>query len=266
MKPVALLDGDIIAYTAASICQVTEGLHGPLEVPTFNEADVRFAVRRMVDEWCDKAGAGERVVLLTGRMNFRKIVAPSYKMNRVGAAKPVALGYARGLLLEQYGARIVEGLEADDLLGLMLTGSMSDGRGVVVSVDKDLRTVPGLHLNPRKDEKPVEVTLHQADFLWMTQTLTGDPVDGYGGAKGVGPVGASRTLGGVVGVSGLWASARAAFQSVGMTHDDALQQARLARILRTGDYDKETKEVLLWHPTTPVRLALPTATPSSPTG
>ena len=36
--------------------------------------------------------------------------------------------------------------------------------------------------------------------------------------------------------------------AAGFTKDDAIQQARLARILRWEDWDKDKGEVILWHP------------------
>jgi DNA polymerase-1 len=260
--PTALLDGDVIAYQAAAVCQRDNAWDGG--EPAFSEAEVRAAVTQMVDSWTRKAGCKDRVVLLTGQGNFRKLVDPSYKAARADKAKPLALGFARSILMEKHAARLVDGLEADDLIGLMLTGTMADGKGVAVSIDKDLRTVPGLHCNPNKDTLPVEVGELHADTLWMTQTLMGDPVDGYSGAKGIGPAKAKAALGTFkLSAAAFWPKVVKTFLNVGMTADDALRNARMARILRTGDYDKNTREVLLWHPEKPERLALPTpeATP-----
>ncbi|MCV6621022.1 MAG: hypothetical protein OIF51_04640 [Cellvibrionaceae bacterium] len=39
-----------------------------------------------------------------------------------------------------------------------------------------------------------------------------------------------------------------AFSSVGLTETEAIQQARVARVLRSEDYDLETKTVRLWTP------------------
>lgn len=262
MTPTALIDGDIVAYQTAAVCSKDKAWDDTKVEATFDEADVRNTIQRMLDKWTARAGATERVVLLTGAGNFRKIVEPTYKSNRLDKPKPAALTYARSVLIDVHKARMVDGLEADDLIGLMLTGTMADGRGVAVSLDKDLRTVPGLHVNPDKDRAPRLVPAPAADLLWMTQTLTGDPVDGYAGAKGIGPVKAKAALAGKRSVEGMWSAVVGVFQSVGMSLADAIRNARLARILRTGDYDKTTKEVFLWHPTTPERLALPSASPS----
>ena len=46
-----------------------------------------------------------------------------------------------------------------------------------------------------------------------------------------------------------WQSVVELFESKGFTEEDALLQARVARILRYEDYDFEKKEVILWTPT-----------------
>jgi DNA polymerase-1 len=46
-----------------------------------------------------------------------------------------------------------------------------------------------------------------------------------------------------------WAAVVAAYEKAGLTEQDALTQARLARILRYSDWDNEKKEPILWTPT-----------------
>lgn len=248
----ALIDGDIVAYRSAAACQREHGWND--DGPTFLEEDVVRYIEQTLDQWVTGAGCTSALVLLTGEGNFRKAVSPTYKANRKDTAKPLALGFARTYLVEKHGARIVDGLEADDLIGLSLTGSKSDA--TAVSIDKDLRTIPGKHFNPMKDRWPVEVDEKAADKLWLTQTLTGDAVDGYPGCPGIGPAKAPPI------VKGGWGAVEKAFVKAGQTIEDAITQARLARILRRGDYDKDSKEVLLWHPVEPVRFALATASAS----
>ena len=44
----------------------------------------------------------------------------------------------------------------------------------------------------------------------------------------------------------LWMRALAAYAKVGYSTDEALAQARVARILRNNDYDRETGGIKLW--------------------
>lgn len=253
--PTALIDGDIIAYQVAAKVASPSKFDGTTG-DSFDEAEVRRGLRLIVTKWCRAAGCSDHVVLVTGDANFRKTVDPAYKGNRVGKDKPIALSFAKSALREDFGARMVEGLEADDLIGLMLTGSMADGAGVAVSLDKDLRTVPGMHFNPDKDKFPVQVSEEDADRFWMTQVLTGDPTDGYKGAVGIGPGKAAKALARLKSVAALWPAVVATYKRVGMTAEDAIRNARLARILRTGDFNRDTREVRLWHPQTPEFLCL----------
>ena len=46
----------------------------------------------------------------------------------------------------------------------------------------------------------------------------------------------------------MWNKVVAAYEKKGQTVGDALMTARLARILREGDYDYSTGEVKLWNP------------------
>lgn len=130
-------------------------------------------------------------------------------------------------------------LEADDVMGILST--KSPGKFAIWTDDKDLQTIPGeLWL---KGEK-MDVTEVEADYFHMYQTLVGDTVDNYGGCPSVGAITAERLL-----AEGIWWPAiLAAYKAKGLTEDDALVQARCARILRAEDYDFNKKEPILWTP------------------
>lgn len=234
----------------ASLCQHegTDWGDGEPTEPSYNPQEVRVGVKRLVDQWTDLARCSDRMVLLTGPHNFRKVVEPTYKLNRKPVAKPIALAFAKQYMVDHLGARIVDGLEADDLIGLSLTGKYAEGKGIAVSIDKDMATIPGLHMNPNKDLKPRLVSQQDADRYWMTQTLTGDTTDGYSGAPGIGPKKAEAILAGRTELATMWAGVLAGYAKVKATQALALTTARLARILRKGDYDPPGQEVLLWHP------------------
>jgi len=264
---VALLDGDIIAYRAAAVLTENTWDATAPKLPLTEDEAIRTALLT-AENWREAVSASSAFILLTGRLNFRKTVLPSYKANRSGKPPPETLSAVKAALLALPNARLVEGLEADDLIGIMMTNGRHKDP-VAVSVDKDMRTIPGNHYNPVKEEHHVS-SQGTADYLWLMQTIMGDRVDGYTGIPGVGPKGAEKVLGliqhGPVGT--LWSRVEAAFQAEGLTPADALQQARVARILRSDDYDKTTQEVLLWHPTAPTRLPLrgltaPTPAPSA---
>jgi DNA polymerase-1 len=91
----------------------------------------------------------------------------------------------------------------------------------------------------------VEVTEEEADYFHMVQTLTGDATDGYSGCPGVGPVRAEKLI---KNMTDPWTEVVKAYEKAGLSEQDALVQARVARILRASDYDFRRKEVKLWTP------------------
>lgn len=150
----------------------------------------------------------------------------------------------------------MDGLEADDLMGILATTEGYED-SIVVTLDKDLKTIPGRHYNPVKDDKPRTVTQAEADRYWLYQTLIGDSTDGYKGCPLIGPVKAEKILGTETSLGALWGRVEATYKAAGVGVAGCLQQARVARILRRSDYCKDTKTIRLWHPSgTPDLLTL----------
>lgn len=246
----ALIDGDIVAYRAAAACQQDYGFGVDA-----NPAEAAQAALQTVKAWAALARCKDIIVAFTGRENFRKRILPTYKANRNGKVKPLAFLHTVQAISERFPSHLIEGLEGDDILGILATTPKYDG-AIVMSGDKDLRTIPGRHLNPLKETKVVTVSENEADYKWLTQTLTGDTSDGYVGIPGVGPKKAIQILEGTPWLFRMWPAVVAAYRRAKLTEADALVQARVARILRLSDWDKTTKEVILWHPATPVRIPL----------
>ena len=80
----------------------------------------------------------------------------------------------------------------------------------------------------------------------MFQTLVGDATDGYSGCPTIGPVAATKLLGFCSDQTAMWDLVTSTYRKKGLGEEEALIQARVARILRFEDYKKE--EVLLWTP------------------
>ena len=187
----------------------------------------------------------------SGDNNFRKAVDPKYKANRT---KPKPVGYKAMIrwceeVAGNEGPWIFvqrDTLEADDVMGLMADGH--DGDVILVSGDKDMATVPCRCVDPQ-DPTLTERTYteDEADWNWMLQTLTGDSTDGYKGCPKVGPVSGKKLLSGHTKLEDLWGAVVAAYEKNGAVEDDALRNARLARILRAGDWDAHGG-VRLWGP------------------
>jgi DNA polymerase-1 len=125
---------------------------------------------------------------------------------------------------------------------------------IIVSQDKDMKTIPTTVWNGKD---LLHVTEDEADYNHMYQTLIGDSTDGFKGCPGVGPVKATKLLDAqhmktrLAEISlnrWLWEAVKATYEKAGLTEADALQQARLARILRWSDWDSENKKAILWTP------------------
>ena len=247
---ILLIDGDPIAYAASSATQSEYDLPeagGKVVSARLDEA-TEIAMET-VERFRVKLGADDAIVCLSDDINnFRKGVDPTYKGNRKGQ-RPVHLYDVKDHLAANCRFLRWPRLEADDVMGLVATRGDPGARYCIVSVDKDMAGVPGWLFNPGKDTKPRKIDPLAADRWWMTQTLIGDAVDGYPGCRGVGPkskwvtaVNEATTL------PAMWEIVVEAFESKGFTPADALRQARLARILRHGDYDPSDYTVRLWDP------------------
>lgn len=187
------------------------------------------------------------IIALTDGTNFRRGILDTYKANRNPRDKPLSLPALREHILKEHRTYLRPGLEADDILGILATSAKIIGtpRRIIVSVDKDMKCVPGEFWDSKHD-KFYRVSEEEAAYQHMVQTLTGDVADGYKGCPGIGPVTAVKLLEGLSGYEELWPAVVKAFEKKGLTEEDALTQARMARILRVTDYDFKQKEVKLW--------------------
>jgi len=182
---------------------------------------------------------------LTDTNNFRKDVLPTYKANRKDKRKPMVLNALRQYVMEKHNGVIWKNLEADDVLGIMAT-EPTDEKRIVVSIDKDLKQIPSLISVDGCTIK--ETPLKLADYWFMIQTLSGDATDGYTGLPTVGVKTAEKLISKYTNVPilDLWKIVIGLYKDKGFTEKEALQQARVARILRHGEYNKNTGEIKLW--------------------
>lgn len=260
---VALIDADIVVYKAASVSQTKPIDWGDGEEPASIVNDRRAAdvALKSVEEWKKLAKAKHVTLAFTDRTreksSFRYSLYKDYKANRT-AEKPTLHNFVADRLKEEFPSVVIPGLEGDDVLGIMATSGEIDA--VVVSTDKDAWSIPSRVLFPNKGRTIHKVSTLVADKNWMLQTLIGDATDGYKGAPGVGPVTARQLLASAGSLHEMWSIVEKAYREAkanakktpALIRTEAITQARLARILRTGDYNKDTGEVKLWHPQTPV--------------
>jgi DNA polymerase-1 len=237
---ILLIDADTPAYTACQSSEV-EVEHGNWHMVA---SDFRQAQRRFVDTlelWKKTFQCQNIELFFTGGSNFRKLVDHEYKGHR---QKRKPLGFHRLVKwsLESFTAHLEVGLEADDLLGLRCHQTTENV--VLISADKDLKQIQCRQWNGTDETTP---TLEECDYFFFQQILTGDAVDGYKGCPGIGAVKAKVLLDKTP-REFWWEAVVAAFVKAGLTEADALQNARLARILRPREYDWKAHEPILWTP------------------
>lgn len=265
-KLTLLIDADVLRYQMAfSSTSKVVWDDGDDAIEVFRPEQAKAKCEEWIDGMVDKFGADDFVMALSCKKhNFRKDVYPLYKDNRTLKPKPALWYVLDSFIYETFGDKIVERyeLEGDDILGLLASHpspKRAPGKRIVVSIDKDLATVPCRLYNPGKPDMGVrQIGRHDADLFWMKQVLTGDTVDNYPGIKGVGHKRADAVLMPVheahreacveEHLGALWTAVVSTYESKGLTEADALVQARCARILRHGDYDHRKKEVRLWQP------------------
>jgi DNA polymerase-1 len=216
----------------------------------FDEAKDAFST--ILDKAARNCGDdGAKVVLCFScptRRYFRHDLLPTYKGNRK-STPPLLLRELKQWASEEWETKTKPHLEADDVLGILATHpKLIKGPKIVVSADKDLQQIPGLHMSldglssvgvfrvePRFAER----------FMWR-QVLTGDTSDNYTGCPGIGPVKADKLLSGVSGEAQLAAVVWSAYEKAGLTTDDLATQVNVARILTADTYDFKRKEPILW--------------------
>ena len=181
----------------------------------------------------------EILLFFSDSVNFRKKIFPSYKGHR-NRKKPC--GYRRVIseLAEQYGVIRMPTLEADDAMGIYATENPGN---IIVSPDKDMRQIPGKLFNM---DELIEITEEEGRQWHLIQTLAGDQTDGYSGVPGIG-IKRAVTLFGECGYC--WDTVVKAFTDKDLTEEDALINARLAKILTNKEYDSQKREVIPWCPT-----------------
>jgi DNA polymerase-1 len=185
--------------------------------------------------------ADKYLLFLSDEKNFRKGVYPQYKALRERKKRPVILKHFKEYLIKERQAIILPNLEGDDAIGIYATNGSVTDETIIVSEDKDLKTIPGYLY---KGGEVKWYSKEDANFWHLYQTLIGDQTDGYPGCKGIGPKKAQEALQ----KSPTWETVVKFFEANEQTEEDALVQARCARILHAEDWDAEKQEVKLWSP------------------
>lgn len=168
MSKTAIIDGDMVCYRCAASCE-----EEPLEI-ALERAD------SLIERIMYETGAGAQECYLTGSNNFRYDINPQYKADRKDKPRPKWLQDVRTHLVVGWGARVSDGNEADDEMGISQCASDDS---VIVTNDKDLLMIPGQHFNPVTGEHRV-ISPHQSMQNFYFQMIMGDTSDNIFGFDG----------------------------------------------------------------------------------
>lgn len=239
-----LIDGDILVV--GTLATHEEEIDWGDDQWTLH-CDVKAAkasILKAIDNLKRDLDADAAVITLSQGTTFRHDIYDGYKAGR--GRKPVGTGEVKRWLIDEHDAKLKPGIEADDTMGILATHpKLIKGEKIIVSQDKDMLTIPG---KVYRGGEIIDVSPGEARYNWMMQTLTGDVTDGYPGLKGMGKVKAAKLLDKLGPEDDPWPAVVEAYEKAGFTADDALLQARLARILHWTDYDFKKKEAILWQP------------------
>jgi len=175
------IDGDILVYQSMWGANSTK--------------DIKKKLDQTIASIMSELEGSTGKIAIKGSDNFRKEIYPEYKGHRkkeLTEQEKEFFAYSYDYLQNGWGAIAANGMEADDLLAIWNT----EKPGIIVSIDKDLLQVPGLHFNTRNKEY-TNVTEDEGSLLLHTQVLMGDSVDNITGLKGIGKVKAAKVMEGV---------------------------------------------------------------------
>jgi DNA polymerase-1 len=245
-----LIDGDILAYRVTAAAETPIDWGNDLWTLHADLSDCRDNLDRQIAMYLEELKADDIILAFSPPKNFRYRIYPQYKSHRQGKRKPVTYIPLKEYAHERYKTFERPDLEGDDVLGILATSPVIvKGEKVIVSLDKDLKTIPGLICDMREPITIQEITEEEADYNHMYQTLVGDTADGYPGCPGIGPVSATKLLADVPRTyADMWPAVVKAYEKKGLSEEVALVQAQIARICRRDDYDFKKKEVILWTP------------------
>ena len=234
-----LCDADFIVYKACAAAESEVDFGNDVILVTSNFSDAYNATQRELTKLKNKLGSFSDIILFfSDSVNFRKKILPEYKGHR-NRKKPC--GYKRVIeaLKKEYKVIIKPTLEADDTMGIYATKYTGN---IIASPDKDMKQIPGQLYN---FDKTFTITPEEGAKWHLIQSCSGDQTDGYAGVPGIG-VKRAEALFKEKGYS--WKTVVKAYKEKNLTEEDALVNARLARILTADDYDFKRKQPKLWSP------------------
>jgi DNA polymerase-1 len=240
-----LIDADFIVYKACAAAESEVDFGNDVILVTSNFSNAYNATKRELTKLKNKFGSFSTLILFfSDSLNFRKKILADYKGHR-NRKKPC--GYKRVInkLKTEFEVIIMPTLEADDAMGVYSTQYPGN---IICSPDKDMRQIPGKLYNM---EETTLISESDGAKWHLIQSMAGDQTDGYSGVPGIG-VKRAESLFKEKGYN--WKTVVETFEEKGLSEDEALINARLAKILTKDDYDFKEKRPILWSPSSDYKV------------
>jgi len=182
---IALIDGDVL-------------LHATLWETT-NEKDALTKLHKNIEDYTDYAYCNECIIAVgpPDGKNYRDDLYPDYKQTAMRVKgrgeRPEHFKKVKEYLYSLENVVVADNIEADDLLGIL--SQQLGSQSVIVTVDKDMDQLEGIHYNPKLHrERYYVVNQRQADLFFLKQMLMGDSIDKIPGLPKCGPVKAEAII------------------------------------------------------------------------
>lgn len=168
---IALIDGDSLCY----LCSKDDILTSLQSIDSL--------IRSIMSE----TGSDAYHLFLSTGPYFRHRVNPDYKGNRKSSSPLKYLKTTKAYLVEEYGGKAFEGVEADDMVAWASSKIQeTSDECVVCAIDKDVtKQIVGHHFDYKKHIKSHTMPADAAKFLYQ-QALQGDSTDNITGIPRVG--------------------------------------------------------------------------------
>lgn len=249
MQP--LLDSDVLVYECGFAAETAwKGEHpGVTDPPPFDKC-AQLLDNRIANICAIVESTMPPILFLTGKQNFRYAIAKRTPYKARAGNKPFHYKNIIAYIKGKYDYRIVEGLEADDLMAIEQTSRPEET--IICTRDKDLRSVPGWHYGWELGNQPQFVPERVSHLgaitlsndrkkikgtgllFFYSQCLTGDTVDSIPGLPNCGAVKAYKALSAATTEEEAFRSVLSAYQvSYGETAAiELLEQGRLLHMTR----------------------------------
>ncbi len=182
---IALIDGDVL-------------LHATLWETT-NEKDALIKLHKNIEDYTDYAYCNESIIAVgpPDGKNYRDDLYSDYKQTAMRVKgrgeRPEHFKKVKEYLYGLDNVVVADNIEADDLLGIL--SQQLGNQSVIVTVDKDMDQLEGIHYNPKLHrERYYIVNQQQADLFFLKQLLMGDSMDKIPGLPKYGPIKAETII------------------------------------------------------------------------